>query len=57
MAKVRRVFEIAKELSVASKAIVEKCKAEEVPGITNHMSTVKMGLEATIKQWFGSAAV
>ena len=56
MAKVRRVFEIAKELGVASKAIVEKCKAEEVPGVSNHMSTVKVGLEATIKEWFNEAA-
>ncbi len=57
MAKVRRVFEVAKELGVASKAIVEKCKAEEVPGITNHMSTVKVGLEATIKQWFSASTL
>ena len=57
MAKVRRVFQVAKELGVASKAIVEKCQAEDVPGITNHMSTVKMGLEATIKEWFSDVAV
>lgn len=56
MAKVRRVFEIAKELGVASKAIVAKCTAEGVPGISNHMSTVKVGLEATIKEWFNEAA-
>ncbi len=47
-----RVFEIAKELGVASKEIVEKCKAEDVPGITNHMSTVKLGLAETIREWF-----
>jgi len=56
LAKVRRVFEVAKELGVASKAIVEKCKAENVPSITNHMSTVKVGLEATIKEWFSDSA-
>lgn len=56
MAKVRRVFEISKELGVTSKAIVEKCQAEGVPGITNHMSTVKLGLEATIRVWFSDAA-
>ena len=56
MAKAKRVFQIAKELDVASKAIVEKCRAEEVPGIVNHMSTVKVGLEATINEWFSSAA-
>lgn len=55
MAKAKRVFELAKELGVASKAIVEKCQAEGVPGITNHMSTVKLGLAETIRQWFGEA--
>ena len=54
MAK-KRVFELAKELGVKSKAIVEKCEAEGVPGITNHMSTVKTGLEMTIREWFASA--
>ena len=55
MAKAKRVFEIAKELGVASKAIVEKCNAEGVPGITNHMSTVKIGLVQTINEWFAVA--
>ena len=57
MAKAKRVFEVAKELGVASKAIVEKCQAEEVPGITNHMSTVKLGLVETIKEWFSETEV
>lgn len=56
MAKQKRVFEVAKELSVDSKVIVAKCQAEGVPGITNHMSTVKLGLEATIHEWFGEGA-
>ncbi len=51
----KRVFEIAKELTVQSKAIVEKCQAEEIPGIKNHMSSVSAGLEATIKEWFKDA--
>jgi translation initiation factor IF-2 len=46
------VFEIAKELSVQSKAIVTKCQAEQIPGIKNHMSSVSAGLEATIREWF-----
>jgi len=53
LAKAKRVFEVAKELGVKSKVIVEKCEAEGVPGITNHMSTVKVGLEQTIHEWFG----
>ena len=52
LAKAKRVFELAKELGVKSKAIVEKCQAEGVPDITNHMSTVKVGLAVTIHQWF-----
>ncbi|MCE9591050.1 MAG: translation initiation factor IF-2 [Planctomycetes bacterium] len=57
MAKQRRVHEIAKELGINSKIIVDKCVAEGIPGITNHMSPVKIGLEATMKEWFsGSAA-
>ncbi|MEX1016240.1 MAG: translation initiation factor IF-2 [Phycisphaeraceae bacterium] len=55
MAKAKRVFELAKELGVSSKAIVEKCKAEDVPDVTNHMSTVKLGLAQTIREWFGEA--
>ena len=57
MAKTKRLYEVAKELGVASKAIVEKCQAEGVPGIENHMSQVKLGLVETIREWFrGSAA-
>ncbi|NRA58252.1 MAG: translation initiation factor IF-2 N-terminal domain-containing protein, partial [Phycisphaerales bacterium] len=43
----KRVFEIAKELGVASKAIVQKCRDEDIPEtvIKNHMSTVSVGLE------------
>ena len=50
----KRVFEIAKELKVASKAVVAKCRAEGIPEslIKNHMSTVSVGLEATIREWF-----
>ncbi|MEO0483660.1 MAG: translation initiation factor IF-2 [Planctomycetota bacterium] len=55
----RRVFEIAKELGVASKAIVAKCQAEGIPEdvIKNHMSSVTAGLEATIREWFSGESV
>jgi len=48
------VFEIAKELGVASKAVVQKCRDEGIPEtvIKNHMSTVSVGLEATVREWF-----
>lgn len=50
----RRIFEIAKELKVDSKAIVAKCHAEGIPEATvkNHMSSISAGLEATIREWF-----
>ncbi len=46
-----RVYILAKELGVKSKAIVEKCQAEELD-IKNHMSTISAGLAATIREWF-----
>jgi len=52
----KRVFEIAKELGIKSKAIVEKCEAEGVPNVSNHMSSVSAGLEATIHEWFSEAS-
>lgn len=51
-----RVHQIAKELGVNSKVIVAKCEAEGVPGITNHMSVVKLGLAATVREWFSEEA-
>ena len=52
----KRVFELAKELEVPSKLIVAKCHEEGVPATTikNHMSSVSAGLEASIRDWFGS---
>ncbi|MEL6498182.1 MAG: translation initiation factor IF-2 [Planctomycetota bacterium] len=54
----RRVFEIAKELGVASKAVVTKCHAEGIPDdvVKNHMSSISVGLEATIKEWFSEGS-
>lgn len=60
MAK-KRISEIAKELGVPPKAVVDKCLAEGVPsdgpnGIKGHMSTVSAGLEASIREWFSAGA-
>ncbi len=52
MAKQLRVHQLAKELGVASKAIVDKCQAEDIDAITNHMSVVTAGLAASIREWF-----
>lgn len=52
----KRVHEIAKEIGVKSKAIVDKCLAEGLPAIKGHQSTVSAGLEATIREWFSQGA-
>jgi translation initiation factor IF-2 len=49
-----KVFQLAKELGIDSKAIVKKCKDEQVPNIETHMSPVSAGLAATIREWFTS---
>ncbi len=51
MAKSTRVHLLAKDLGVKSKAIVEKCQAEGLD-IKNHMSTISLGLAATIREWY-----
>ncbi len=51
---VKRIFQLAKELGVEAKVMVAKCVAEEIPNITNHMSVVNAGLEATLREWFGA---
>lgn len=54
----KRIFELAKELGVKSKAIVDKCHAEGIPKdvIKNHMSTISIGLEQTVREWFADVA-
>ncbi len=53
MAKVAttRVHILANELGVKSNSIVEKCQAEGLD-VKNHMSTISVGLAATIREWF-----
>ncbi|NBB94498.1 MAG: translation initiation factor IF-2 [Planctomycetes bacterium] len=48
-----RIFELARELGVKSKDVLEKLRAEGVD-IKNHMSAVSAGLEATIREWFST---
>ncbi len=55
----KRISDIAKELGVTSKVIIEKCVSEGVPTdkVKGHMSTVSAGLEASIREWFSSGGV
>jgi translation initiation factor IF-2 len=50
-----RVFELAKELGVTSKAMLDKCRAEDID-LKNHMAVLSAGLEATIREWFTEGA-
>ena len=52
LAEKMRVHILAKELNVPSKSIIEKCKAEGIDSIKNHMSTLSAGLHATVREWF-----
>lgn len=56
MAEKMRVHVLAKELNVPSKTIIDKCKAEGVDVVKNHMSTLSAGLHATILEWFSDGS-
>ena len=49
----RRVHELAKEIGVTSKSIIDKCRAEGIE-LKNHMAPLTAGLEATIREWFST---
>ncbi len=51
-----RVHILAKELNVASKDIITKCRAEGIDAVKNHMSTLSAGLHATIIEWFSEGS-
>jgi translation initiation factor IF-2 len=53
VAKGIRVNQIAKELGVTSKEILEKCRAEGLADkVPNHMSVLSLGLSETVREWF-----
>jgi translation initiation factor IF-2 len=53
LAKGIRVNQLAKELDVPSKDILEKCRAEGLGDrVTNHMSVLSIGLAETVREWF-----
>lgn len=54
----KRIHEVAKELGIKSKAIIDKCVAEGVPEdkVKNHMAVLSPGLEASIREWFSTSA-
>lgn len=48
-----RVHNLAKELGVESKDVIDKCRAEGVE-LKNHMATVSVGLAESIREWFSA---
>ncbi len=53
--KTLRVHNLAKELGVPSKVILEKCRAEGIE-LKNHMAAIAVGLAASIREWFSEGA-
>ncbi|MBI1369774.1 MAG: translation initiation factor IF-2 [Planctomycetes bacterium] len=51
LAKAKRLFQVAQEIGIESKAILEKCRAEGLD-LQNHMAAIPIGLEMTIREWF-----
>ncbi len=53
LAKGIRVNQVAKELGIESKVILEKFRREDPPiEVPNHQSTISLGLAETIREWF-----
>lgn len=55
MAKKLKVYELAKELGVQNKAILDKCQAEGLD-LKTHMAPLSAGQAATIREWFSEGA-
>jgi hypothetical protein len=54
--RTQKIFQVAREIGVDSKAIIARCKAENVPNIDNHLSVVSSDLAANIRRWFSTTA-
>lgn len=54
--RTQKIFQVAREIGIDSKAIVARCKAENVPNIDNHLSVVSSDLAANIRRWFSTTA-
>ena len=55
-AKGIRVNQLAKELGIPSKVILERCKTEGLGDkVPNHMTVMSLGLAETVREWFTGA--
>ncbi len=50
-----RITQVAKELGVPTKDIIEKCISEGIEGVTTPQASIPIGLAETIKEWFGGS--
>ena len=50
-----RITQVAKDLGVTARDIIEKCAREGVEGVTAPTASITMGLAETIKEWFGGS--
>lgn len=51
-----RITQIAKDIGISTKDIIEKCAREGVEGVTTPQATVPLGLAETIREWFGGVS-
>ena len=51
-----RITQVAKELGIPTKDIIEKCISEGVEGVTSPQASISVGLAESIKEWFGGSA-
>ena len=52
-----RVNQLAKELGIPSKSILERLKTEGLgEQAPNHMSLISLGLAASVREWFANGA-
>jgi translation initiation factor IF-2 len=57
LAKGIRVNQLAKELGVPSKLILDKCRDEGLgEKVSNHMAVLSVGLAETVREWFHAGA-
>lgn len=50
-----RITQVAKDLGVTTKDIIEKCISEGIEDVTSPQASIPLGLAETIKEWFGGA--
>ena len=52
-----RVHDLANELNVRSREVLTRCSADDVPDITNHMSSMTSGAADQIRAWFAKESL